>query len=113
MLYVSSIFNFFSLNIHFRCLNIYFFQDKMFHGSNPIISWNKTDTGAFFKMISRIFTEYDKNCFTFKVIHIVLLVHIYIYVSYIWPNGWTKYAYVCKYDYFRFFVFLCVLFMSG
>jgi len=38
---------FFSLNIHFRCLNIYFFQDKMFHGSYPIISWNKTDTGHF------------------------------------------------------------------
>ena len=54
----------FSLNIHFRCLNIYFFQDKMFHGSNPIISWNKTDTGAFFTMILRIFAEYDKNCFT-------------------------------------------------
>ena len=55
---------------------------------NPIISWNKTDTGAFFTMISRIFTEYDKNCFTFKVIHIVLLkknlfemaVYIYIYI---------------------------------
>ena len=45
----------------------------MFHGSNPIISWNKTDTGAFFTMISRIFTEYDKNCFTFKVINIVSL----------------------------------------
>jgi len=45
----------------------------MFHGSNPIISWNKTDIGAFFTMISRIFTEYDKNCFTFKKINIVLL----------------------------------------
>ena len=62
--YIYSIFNLFSLNIHFRCLNIYFFQDKMFHGSNPIISWNKTDTGAFFTMILRIFAEYDKNCFT-------------------------------------------------
>ena len=52
----------FSLNIHFRCLDIYIFflQDKMFHGSNPIISWNKTDSGAFFTMILRIFTEYDK-----------------------------------------------------
>ena len=40
--HIYSIFNFFSLNIHFRCLNIYFFQDKMFHGSSPIISWNKT-----------------------------------------------------------------------
>ena len=45
----------------------------MFHGSNPIISWNKTDIGAFFTMISRIFTEYDKNCFAFKKINIVLL----------------------------------------
>ena len=36
----------------------------MFHGSNPIFSWNKTDTGAFFTMILRIFAEYDKNCFT-------------------------------------------------
>ena len=62
--YIYSIFNFFSLNIHFRCLNIYFFQDKMFYGSNPIISWNKTDTGAFLTMILRIFAEYDKNCFT-------------------------------------------------
>ena len=62
--YIYSIFNLFSLNIHFRCLNIYFFQDKMFHGSNPIFSWNKTDTGAFFTMILRIFAEYDKNCFT-------------------------------------------------
>ena len=24
----------------FRCLNIYVFQDKMFDGFNPIISWN-------------------------------------------------------------------------
>ena len=38
----------------------------MFHGSNPIFSWNKTDTGAFFTMILRIFAEYDKNCFTKK-----------------------------------------------
>ena len=60
----------------------------MFHGPNPIISWNKTDTGAFFTMISRIFAEYDKNCLTFKVIHIFLLkknlfempVYIYIYI---------------------------------
>ena len=49
----------------------YFFRDKFFYGSNPIISWNKTDIGAFFTMISRIFTEYDKNCFSFKVINIV------------------------------------------
>ena len=35
--YIYSIFNFFQ----FRCLDIYFFQDKMFHGYNPIISWNK------------------------------------------------------------------------
>ena len=56
MYYIHNVFStFFSLNIHFRCLNIYFFQDKMFHGSNPIISWNKTDTGAFFTMILRIF----------------------------------------------------------
>ena len=34
----------------------------MFHGSNSIISWNKTDTGAFFTMILQIFA--DKNCFT-------------------------------------------------
>ena len=45
----------------------------MFHGPNPIISWNKTDTGAFFTMISSIFTEYDMNCFTFKEMNIVLL----------------------------------------
>ena len=32
-------------------LNIYFFQDKMFHGSNPIISRNKTDTGTFFTIL--------------------------------------------------------------
>jgi len=64
---------FFSLNIHFRCLNIYFFQDKMFHGSNPNISWNKTDIGAFFIRISQIFTECENNCFTLKVKHIVLL----------------------------------------
>ena len=61
----------FSLNIHFICLNINFFRDKFFYGSNPIISLNKTDIGAFFTMISRIFTEYDKNCFSFKVINIV------------------------------------------
>ena len=53
----------------------------MFHGSNPIISWNKTDTGVFFTMISRIFTEYDKNCFTFKVINIVYFMYVYLYVS--------------------------------
>ena len=53
----------------------------MFHGSNPIISWNKTDIGAFFTMISRIFTEYDKNCFTFKVINIVLLIYIKLSVA--------------------------------
>ena len=42
-IYIYIVFStFFSLNIHFRCLNIYFFQDKMFHGSNPIIIWNKT-----------------------------------------------------------------------
>ena len=61
---------FFSLNIHFRCLNIYFFQDKMFYGSKPIIILNKTDTGAFFTMISRIFTEYDQNCFTFITLNV-------------------------------------------
>ena len=44
----------------------------MFHGSNQIIRWNKTDTGAFLTMILRIFTEYDKNCFTSKMINIVL-----------------------------------------
>ena len=60
---------------------MHFFQDKMFHGSNPIISWNKTDIGAFFTMISRIFTEYDKNCFTFKVINIVLLIYIKLSVA--------------------------------
>ena len=53
----------------------------MFYGSNPIISWNKTDIGAFFTMISRIFTEYDKNCFTFKVINIVLLIYIKLSVA--------------------------------
>ena len=45
----------------------------MFHGSNPNISWNKTDIVAFFIRISQIFTECDNNCFTLKVIHIVLL----------------------------------------
>ena len=42
----------------------------MFYGSKPIIILNITDTGAFFTMISRIFTEYDQNCFTFITLNV-------------------------------------------
>jgi len=29
---------------------------------------------------------------------IKLFIHVYLYVSYIWPNGWTKLADIYDYD---------------
>ena len=80
----------FSLNIHFRCLNIYFFQDKMFHGSEYILKYHQLMIGLdpwnIFSWKKYIFKHL--KCI-FKLNKVENTINM---LAYSWSNGWTELA---------------------